>query len=159
MKIRKHIWVIICFVLFFAVILMAAYMEPGVTPVTYKSFEFELKEGAMLNSDNEFDERYAGYVNLDKFKELVDKANIKNYGLSYDRPGLFKTDSITFKSTKSADVFFGDDALLLKYKELGIDVGEDRMSFTAHVETFDGVEYVYIPYHVLVSLARVANPE
>ena len=159
MKIRKHIWVIISFVLFFAVILLAVYIEPGVKPVTYKSFEFELAEGAMLDSDNEFHERYVGYVNLDKFKELVEKANKKDYGIKYGRPGLLKTDSITFKSPKSADVFMGDDTLLLKYKKLGISIGDGGHSFTAKVEKFDGVEYIYIPYHVLVSLARVADPK
>jgi len=141
---------IVCLLALTAIIALSFIMEPKVKTVAYENVELNLSETDSLLIDGCWEGRQAGYVSLDKFVELTKKTG---YFDSYARNGR---DSITFKA-KSARIFFGQDNQLLRYKGLGISIGEDKKSFTAAVEEFDDKKYIYIPYHVLVSLAAAAK--
>ena len=132
-----------------AVFFLALVMEPEVEKRAYENVELRLSETDSLLVDGCWEGRQAGYVNLEKFVELAEKSS---YFDSYKKNGR---DSITFHA-KSARIFFGQDSHLLRYENLCIGVGADEKSFTAAVEEIDGVKYIYIPYHVLASLAAVA---
>ena len=139
---------IICVVAFVAMALLSLALKPKIDKVAYKREKILLSETDSLLVDGQWEGRQAGYVNLDKFVALAQQTL---YFDSYRRVGR---DSIQFKAN-SARIFFGQDSHLLGYENLCINIEEDRKSFVAEVKEIDGVKYVYIPYHVLTSLAAV----
>lgn len=140
----------LCAAVLAAVVFIAVWIEPDVENVGYKSPEYALAESDSLLVSGCWEGRQAGEVNLEKFLELAGRTV---YFDSYKRAGR---DSITFVAN-SPRIFFGNDSNLLGYQNLGISIGEDRKSFTAAVTEKDGVKYIYIPYHILVSLAAAAG--
>ncbi len=140
---------ILCVVALVAVALLSFVLEPKVETVAYEKQVVLLSETDSLLVDGRWEGRQVGYVNLDKFVALAENTS---YFDSYKKAGR---DSITFKA-KSSRIFFGPDDHLLGYENLCISIGEDHKSFTAEVKEINGVKYIYIPYHVLTSLAAVA---
>lgn len=140
---------ILCVVALVTVAVLSFIIEPKVEKVAYEKQVVLLSETDSLLVDGRWEGRQVGYVNLEKFIKLAEKTK---YFDSYKKDGR---DSITFKA-KSSRIFFGPDDHLLSYDNLCISIGEDGKSFTAEVKEIEGVKYIYIPYHVLTSLAGVA---
>lgn len=102
--------------------------------------------------------RQCGDVNLHKFIELAAKkgTNVFDSTKNVTR----RRDSITF-STSVPSMFFGIDGgqwWKEKYKILPISFPDDH-SFRAVIHKKDGVEYIYIPYHILSCLAGSFNEQ
>jgi hypothetical protein len=137
---------ILCVVALAAIAILSFILEPKVEKVAYEKSDVVMANTDSLLVDGQWEDRQAGYVNLDKFVSLASKSS---RFVSYSRAGR---DSVTFKSTEPI-FFFGKDAVLLDSKNLGISIGEDRKSFTAEVKEIDDVKYVYMPYHILKTVA------
>lgn len=126
-------------------------LKPEIEEVSYITPMCNLDDTDTLLVKGNWKGRQAGYVNMEEFLAL---AQSSQYFEGYST----RRDSVTFKANTS-NLFFGMDSMLFRYKELGISIGKDRMSFTAHVLDSNDVNYIYIPYHILVSLATVVQPE
>lgn len=129
---------------FFILLALLCYRKPSIDEVAYESLLWDLSKTDSLLVDGRWGDRQVGYVNLEQFLSLAESSPY------FDRVENAKGDSLRFVA-KDIGVFFGSDNVLAKHKNLKVSVDEN--SFTADVKKFDGVKYVYIPYHILVSLA------
>lgn len=141
---KKYTWLVGCIVVLMVLGLWTYTMKPTIMSVRQVSEEVNLGEVDSLLLDGNWDNRQAGYVNLEKFKALAQQSP---YFLKVETRG----DSLKFIA-RDARIFFGPSDELLSFKNLGINVNKRERSFTAEVKKINGVKYIYIPYHVLVSL-------
>ena len=139
----KYKWMIAAGVVFILLALFC-YRKPTVNEVAYESLLWDLSKTDSLLVGGNWDDRQVGYVNLEQFIRL---AQATPY---FDRVENAKGDSLRFVA-RDVGVFFGSDRVLAQHKNLQVSVDEN--SFTADVKKINGVKYVYIPYHILVSLA------
>lgn len=139
----KYKWLIISGLLFVLVALLC-YRAPKITEVEYKSMVYDLSKTDSLLVGSERSDRQVGYVNLEMFKGL---ATSSQYFRTIEKA---RGDSLRFV-LNDVGVVFGTDAVLCKHENLQISIDEN--SFTAAVKKIDGVEYIYIPYHILATLA------
>lgn len=144
---KKYRYLIVCFCVLLVLGLWAYSLEPKVKPVNKVAEEVLLGEVDSLLLGGNWENRQSGYVNLEKFKALAVESP---YFLRVENA---RGDSLKFIA-KDSRIFFGPSGELLNFKNLGISVNQKEKSFTADVKTIDDVKYIYIPYHVLISLAN-----
>lgn len=130
---------------FLILLALLCYRKPSVDEVAYESLLWDLSKTDSLLVDGKWDDRQVGYVNLEQFKKLAEDTQYFDH-----IDDKVKGDSIKFIA-KDIKVFFGTDNVLSKCKNLKISI--DTNSFTAEVKKIEGVKYIYIPYHILVSVA------
>lgn len=127
----------------------AARVEPIEADCKYDSVECKASSTDSLLVDGIWEGRQAGLVNLEKFKDLASRSP---YFSGCDR----KVNTVTFKATVP-QLYFGSDARLKNCTNMGVTVRSDDNSFTTKVTKKNGVEYIYIPYHILASVASYSN--
>lgn len=124
--------------------------KPQVSEAKFETFTCNLSQIDELLVDGYWEGRQAGWVNLEKFKQICTVLNI-----SCKKNTLGQ---VTFSTDKPSH-FFGRDKFLLDKKNLPIKVSDDGCSFTAKLKKENGVDYVFIPYHVLISLVGFCPDE
>lgn len=92
-----------------------------------------------------------GYINYDRFikltKNKLPKDTLNNVTV--------RGDSVYFK-TRTPHYFFGqNDRWTRQYKNLPIHITDD--GFNAKLTTIDSIRYVFLPYQILVNLAKMGE--
>lgn len=156
-KITKII--IICSVFIVASLCIYSTSRPKLTTIDYKVKNYDL---ASIDSLILEDNRHCGWVNLERFIGLTSQQGTRYF----DDQSCVKREKdsvvISINPTRQ-QVFFGtDDGQWWRkdrnYANLPITFPTES-SFKARVKQEDGVEYIYIPYQILVSLAEYSEPE
>lgn len=144
----------------FAFVLVCAVALVGI----YKYCSVEIKGGKACDcyrysaaDSTLLDDRHMGYINLHKFLKLA------STDISFDSISDFKreNDTIVSFTVKSLVMFYGADYgnyWKNNFKNMPICITDS--GFTARVRDIDSVEYVYLPYQILASVAGyIREPE
>ena len=136
-----------------SLIFVAIVIALWATPSLNDNKVFEKSASIKQDSTILHNDRQCGNVNLNKFIALASGKPRNVFDPSHH---IRRTeDSITF-STSLPSIFFGQDNgkwWKSRYKNLPISF-PDNNSFTAAVCKKDSIEYIYIPYEILMCLAN-----
>lgn len=127
---------------FAAAAILMFLLQPSVESRQYESDICDLSQVDSLLVEGVWEGRQAGWVNLDMFRALCDELGVE----------CKKSSGKITCTTDNSNYFYGTDDYLLDKKHLCIEIGEDECSFDAETKKIDGVAYVFIPYHILVSM-------
>lgn len=145
---EKAIHILPSFVIFI-ILLILFYHWSDVKLSSSESFDrntFTFKDSSMIMN------RHMGLINHDLFKKMVN-SKLANEGCTYTIRG----DSVFYRlKTKNTQYFFSQDKeqteWIRHYKNLPIRIMPD--GFGAKLQKIDSVEYILLPYQILVNLAK-----
>lgn len=140
------VFVIVCALMFWGIYKTSVVdLKSGGDCVCYR---YDMADSLML------EERHMGYVNLHKFLNLAATHN------SFDSISDFKWENdstVRFDVKNRVDsrvLFYGSDCGVdwkSRFKNIPVSITDS--CFSAKVKVIDSIEYVYIPYQILTSVA------